>query len=99
MLPEFAASHHTPAVRALLAVGIPVNARGEHGGTALHWACWKGYADLVKLLIDAGASVTIEDHSFHAPPSGWFAHGLENCGEGDGDYAQVARLLLEHELI
>ena len=94
LLPEFAASHRTEAVRALLAAGIPVNARGEHGGTALHWACWKGYADLVKLLIDAGASLTIEDHSFHAPPSGWFTHGLGNCGEGDGDYAQVARLLL-----
>ncbi|HEY3457077.1 MAG TPA: ankyrin repeat domain-containing protein [Bryobacteraceae bacterium] len=94
LLPEFAASHQTEAVRGLLAAGVPVNARGEHGGTALHWACWKGYADLVKLLVDAGASLTIEDHSFHAPPSGWFTHGLENCGEGGGDYAQVARLLL-----
>jgi hypothetical protein len=65
LLPEFAASHQTPAYT-LLAAGMPVNARGEHGGTALHWACWKGYADLLKLLIDAGASLTIEDHCFQA---------------------------------
>jgi ankyrin repeat protein len=61
------------------------------GGTALHWACWKGYADLVEILLKNGASLTIEDHAFHAPPSGWLEHGRENCGEGD--YAKVAELL------
>ena len=44
-----------------LAAGLPVNARGEHGGTALHWACWKGYADLVKLLLDHHAALDIKD--------------------------------------
>jgi hypothetical protein len=94
LLPDLAASHRTAAVRGLLAAGVPVDTRGEHGGTALHWACWKGYADLVKMLIDHGASLTIEDDAFHAPPAGWFSHGLENCGERDGDYPEVARLLL-----
>jgi ankyrin repeat protein len=94
LLPELAASRSTAAVRGLLAAGIPVDTRGDHGGTALHWACWKGYADLVKMLLDAGASLTIEDNAFHAPPAGWFTHGLENCAEGDGNYAEVARLLL-----
>jgi ankyrin repeat protein len=64
------------------------------GGTALHWACWKGYADLVKLLIDHGASLTIEDPQFHGTPPGWFGHGVQNCHEGAGDYPQVARHLL-----
>ena len=94
LLPKFAASHSTAGVRGLLAAGVPVDTRGDHGGTALHWACWKGYADLVKMLLDAGASLTIEDNAFHAPPGGWFTHGLENCGGGDGNYAEVARLLL-----
>ncbi len=93
-LPEFAANHRTAAVRAMLADGVPVDTRGEHGGTALHWACWKGYADLVKVLLNHGASLTIEDFAFHAPPAGWFSHGLQNCGEGD--YPAVARLLLDH---
>ena len=94
MLPHLAAVHNTAAVRALLAAGLPIDARGEHGGTALHWACWKGYADLVKLLIDQKASLDLEDHSFHAPPSGWLHHGTQNCGEPGGDYAEVARLMI-----
>ena len=94
MIPHLASVHHTAAVRALLAAGLPVDARGEHGGTALHWACWKGYADLVKLLIDHHATLNIKDQAFHAPPSGWLHHGTQNCGEPGGDYAEVARLLI-----
>jgi Ankyrin repeats (3 copies) len=55
----------------------------------------KGYPDLVKLLLDHGASMTIEDTQFHGTPPGWFAHGLHNCGKYDGDYPQVERLLHE----
>jgi ankyrin repeat protein len=94
LIPHLAAVHNTAAVRGLLVAGLPVNARGEHGGTALHWACWKGYADLVKLLLDHHASLAIKDQSFQAPPSGWLHHGTQNCGEPGGDYAEVARLLI-----
>jgi ankyrin repeat protein len=94
LVPHLAAVHNTAAVRGLLAAGLPVDARGEHGGTALHWACWKGYADLVKLLLEHHASLDIKDQSFQAPPSGWLHHGTQNCGEPGGDYAQVARLLI-----
>ena len=94
LIPHLAAVHNTAAVRGLLAAGLPIDARGEHGGTALHWACWKGYADLVKLLIDHNASLDIKDHSFNASPAGWLHHGTQNCGEPGGDYAEVARLLI-----
>jgi len=94
LIPHLAAVHNTAGVRGLLAAGLPIDARGEHGGTALHWACWKGYADLAKLLIDHHASLDIKDESFHAPPSGWLHHGTQNCGEPGGDYAEVARLLI-----
>jgi ankyrin repeat protein len=94
LLSDLAAEHRTSAVRGLLAAGMPVDARGEWGGTALHWACWKGYADLVELLIEHGAPLETEDHEFHAPPSGWMHHGTINCCQGDGNYARVARLLV-----
>ncbi len=94
LVPDLAISHRTSAVRALLAAGLPVDARGELGGTALHHACWKGYADVVKILLDHGASLAVEDEQFHGTPAGWFGHGLQNCHEGSGDYAEVARLLL-----
>lgn len=94
LLPDLTTAHRTAAVRSLLAAGVPVDGRGDLGGTALHWACWKGYADLAKLLLDHGASLTVEDHQFHGTPSGWFGHGVQNCPESGGDYALVARLLL-----
>jgi ankyrin repeat protein len=94
LIPHLAAVHNIAAVRGLLAAGLSVNGRGEHGGTALHWACWKGYADLVKLLLDHHASLDIKDQSFQAPPSGWLHHGTQNCGQPGGDYAEVARLLI-----
>jgi ankyrin repeat protein len=94
LLPDFAMNHHTSAVRALLAASVPVDTRGEAGGTALHWACWKGYPDLVRILLDHGASLTIEDEQFHATPPGWLSHGSTNCTDGDGDHPQVARMLL-----
>jgi ankyrin repeat protein len=94
LLPDLTASHRTAAVRALLAAGLPVDARGDLGGTALHWACWKGYADIVEILLAHGASLTIEDQQFHGTPPGWYGHGVHNCNEPGGDYVQVARLLI-----
>jgi ankyrin repeat protein len=98
LLPDLAASHRTSAVRALIAAGMPIDARGEAGGTALHQACWKGYADVAQLLIEAGASLTLEDTEYHAQPAGWLHHGTRNCSlrdEDEFDYARVARLLIQ----
>ena len=94
LLPDLAMSHRTGAVRALLAAGVPVDTRGDLGGTSLHWACWKGYADVVKAVLAKDASLTVEDTQFHGTPAGWFGHGTRNCHEGGGDYAAVARLLI-----
>ncbi len=94
LLPDLTTSHRTAAVRALLAAGMPVDAPGEMGGTALHLACWHGYADIVKILLAHGASLAAEDATFHGTPAGWFGHGVQNCG-GNGDYAATARVLLE----
>ncbi len=69
-LPDMAMNHRTSAVRALLAAGVPVDARGDMGGTALHWACWMGHADIVTLLLARGASLTVEDNQFHGTPGG-----------------------------
>jgi hypothetical protein len=93
-IPDLVMSRATAVIGALLAAGKPVNERGDMGATALHWACWKGYADLVELLLAHGASLTIEDEQFHGTPPGWFVHGLHNCNEGAGDYPHVARLLI-----
>lgn len=53
-------------VSLLLAHGIDVNAgRGQKGGTPLHYAVANGRADIVGLLLDAGADVhAVDDHSY-----------------------------------
>jgi hypothetical protein len=94
LIPDLASSHRTGAVRALVAAGLPVDARAELGATALHWACWKGYADLVEFLIRYGASLAIKDQQFDGDPAGWFCHGLQNCPDRGGDYPGVVRALL-----
>ncbi len=94
LLVDLATNRRTAAVRALLACGVPVDSPGPLGETALHWACWKGCADLVELLLAHGATLNIEDRQFHATAVGWFEHGSENCDEVGGDDAKVARLLM-----
>ncbi|WP_321470241.1 ankyrin repeat domain-containing protein [uncultured Paludibaculum sp.] len=96
LLPDLATGHRTAAVRALLAAGLPVDARGENGATALHWACWRGFGDIARLLLEHGASLAVEDEQFHATPPGWFGHGSRFCDGHDGDYAEVARVLIEY---
>ena len=93
LLPDLAQNHATESVRALLDAGVPIDTRGDMGETALHWACWKGYADLAEVLVERGASLTVEDAQYHGTPPGWFGHGIRNNGEG-GDYAGVARVLV-----
>jgi len=94
LLTDMAQHRRVDAVRGLLAVGLPVDALGEHGATALHWACWKGYADLVQILLEHGASITIRDKEYDAPAYGWLFHGLRNCGDRSGDYPASLRLML-----
>lgn len=94
LLPDMASVHSVEAVQKLLAAGVPIDTRGEHGATALHWACWKGYPDLVRLLLAHGAPLDVKDSSFNADPPGWFDHGRENNGDRRGsDYPAVAEAL------
>lgn len=99
LLVEFAANHDVGAVRGLLAMGVPVDSRGEHGGTALHWACWKGYPDLVTLLLAHGASTDIKDNSYQATAAGWFQHGRENTQGSDEHYAALETILRQKGLL
>ena len=55
---EAAARGDVEAVRSLLRDGADVNAAQGDGMTALHWAALRGDADIVSVLVYAGASVT-----------------------------------------
>ena len=93
LLIEMAEAGNVLAVTRLLDAGVPVDVRGSMGETPLHWACWKGNADLIKALIDHGAPLEERENSYNATPAGWLHHGAGAANNG-GDYARSARLLI-----
>jgi ankyrin repeat protein len=66
---------HAPAVAALLAAGVDVNAFSPAGfhahATPLHHAVDSGSLDCVRVLVDGGARLDIEDSAYCATPLGW----------------------------
>lgn len=76
LLATFAGTGNTEGVRALLDLGMPVDApfvEGDgywgiaEGSTALHVAAWRAQHDVVKLLIARGAAVDARDGSGRTP--------------------------------
>jgi ankyrin repeat protein len=49
------------AARFLVEIGADVTAVDDHGDTALHGAALRGANDIVQLLVDKGASLTVRD--------------------------------------
>jgi len=92
LLTELAESGNVAAVKALLDAGVPVDSAGDGGITSLHYACWRGDAEMMKLLIREGAPLEVRDTMYGGTPAGFLHHGSTNCGLGD--YARGARLLI-----
>jgi ankyrin repeat protein len=87
-----------PAVRLMLDLGFPINARGSDGGeTALHAAAYAGSAETVRILLDRGADLEALDSTFNDTPLGW---ALVGSGETPDtapapDWLQTVTLLLD----
>lgn len=74
-------------VKALLDKGVSANAKSDYGQTPLFFACDRGNLEMVRLLIDHGADVNVEDTFYHASPLSWAAQK---------DRVEVVKLLLDH---
>jgi ankyrin repeat protein len=85
----------TATIAAMVDLGFPVSARGEHGQTALHWAAWHGWRETAVALLSRGAALEAVEEEFGATPLGWAIHGCDNWPNPEGDYPDVVRLLLE----
>ncbi|MEO3414156.1 ankyrin repeat domain-containing protein [Roseovarius sp. CAU 1744] len=72
MLRDAGKRGHLPALEAMIALGVDVNA--INGNTALHEAALNGHADCVRLLLRAGADPTIRDDWHFATPMGYALH-------------------------
>jgi ankyrin repeat protein len=75
-----AAQHgHADVVRLLLDAGEDpnrYNPEGNHGhSTPLHQAALGGHDAVVRLLVERGARLDIQDTIYHGTPLGWAVHG------------------------
>ena len=73
-------------VKELLAAGVDVNAANAYGGTPLSFACDKGHAAVVDLLLERGADIHTRDTFYGNTPLLWAVHH---------GHAGIARTLLE----
>src|SRR5439155_858426 len=91
-----ARNNNLAAVRLLLAAGLPVDARGQHGATPLHWAAFHGNAGMARELLRCNPPLELVDADFNLSPLGWAIYGSEHgwyCRTGD--YASTVEALLQ----
>jgi ankyrin repeat protein/GNAT superfamily N-acetyltransferase len=91
-LVEAAGESNVGALRALIALGAPLDARGLLGGTALHHAAWMGAPEAVRVLLAHGADPHDVSPETRSTPLGWAAHGSHDAPPG-GDHVAAAELL------
>jgi ankyrin repeat protein len=95
-LPSAAQSNDAKTVRLMLAARWPIDARGDHDGSALHWAAWHGNAAMVREILKYGPSLETRDRGFNATPLDWALHGSLNSWHcATGDYAATLDALMD----
>jgi hypothetical protein len=79
----------------MLEAGWPVDGRGQHGATPLHWAAWHGNTEMARELLGRGAPLEVTDADYDGTPLNWAVYGSVhgwNCKTGD--YAGTVEALL-----
>lgn len=93
-LPDAAHANNLRAVRLMLDAGWPADAKGQHGGTALHWACFHGNPQMTRDILARHPPLEDADNDFHSTPLGWATHGSEHGWRRQtGDYPAAVELL------
>ncbi|HVW04980.1 MAG TPA: ankyrin repeat domain-containing protein [Vicinamibacterales bacterium] len=88
-----AATNDANVVRTMLDAGVDPNGVGHSGATALHLAAWHGHAEIVHLLLAAGARRDIADTTYHTRAIDWAKHGSVHCRDAAEDYEAIVDAL------
>lgn len=88
---------NTAALRLMLDLGFPVEARGAEGGTPLHTAAYAGSAETVRLLLDRGADLEARDSTWESTPLVWATMGSGERPENNphAEWVATVNALLE----
>ena len=73
----------------LLGTGVHVDARPYRNTTGLHFAIQFQRSEMVRHLLDRGASVTIEDANYGSNASGW----AQACDDGSDTAAAIGAMV------
>lgn len=95
-LPDAARSNNTQAVRLMLEAGWPVDAPGEMGATALHWAGFNGNAEMTREILRFYPALELKSREYEGTALGWAVFASGNGWRRDtGDYVGTVQALLE----
>lgn len=90
-----ARNNNTAAVRLMLECGLPVDARGQHHATPLHWAAFHGNPEMIEAILRFKPPLEATDTDYGGTPLHWAVYGSEHgwyCRTGD--YGTTAAALV-----
>jgi ankyrin repeat protein len=94
-LADAARDNDRRAVQVMLAAGWPVDARGQHRATPLHWAAWNGNVEMIRELLRHRAPVDVKGDEYDGTPLYWAIYGsLHGWRRETGDYAGAVEALI-----
>jgi ankyrin repeat protein len=90
-LQDAARKGDAPTVKRLLDEGVDVNTKFRYGTTALFYACDHGHVDVVKVLLDKGADLTIKDTFYGFTP---LMLAVSPAQKRRPEHTEIAKLLI-----
>jgi ankyrin repeat protein len=73
-----ARNNNTAAVRLMLECGLPVDARGQHHATPLHWAAFHGNPEMIESILHFNPPLEATDTDYGGTPVHWAVYGSEH---------------------
>jgi len=95
-LAHAARNNDTAAALLMLEAGLPADTHSQHHATPLHWAAFHGNAELVRLLLQRGASLDDTSNDYQGTAAHWALHGSTGGWHlPKGEHAAALELLLD----